>query len=114
METDYTYCSDWRETCPKSCFRAEITENLQKEREKHIGVPLSYACFRGTDECGLSHGDIIRGMTDEELARLLYCIHRDARAVCYFGEQRRYMYPCNGRDWLEWVKRSGRYSWKGE
>jgi len=107
---DYTYCSDWRETCPKSCFRAEITDNM---RPLKVGEEYSFAHFKGTDECVLTHGDIIRRMSNNEIATLLYCVHKDARAV-YTGEQRRYMYPSNGADWKEWVNRSGRYSQKGE
>lgn len=49
MNHDATHCSDYKKTkCPKSCYRAELTEEL-----KHICYPLptSWASFEGTAEC---------------------------------------------------------------
>lgn len=48
MNHDYTFCNDFGPECPESCFRAEITADLL--REKYNG-PVSWANFKGTAEC---------------------------------------------------------------
>lgn len=48
MNHDYTFCNDFGPECPESCFRAEITAELL--REKYNG-PVSWANFKGTSEC---------------------------------------------------------------
>ena len=49
MNHDATHCFDYKKgVCPKSCYRAELTEDL-----RHIiyALPTSWAMFKGTREC---------------------------------------------------------------
>lgn len=49
MNHDATHCSDYKATCPTSCYRAQLTkELLDFERWPH---PVSWAKFRNTVEC---------------------------------------------------------------
>lgn len=50
---DYVHCLDYDGSkCPLSCFRAEVTKALERDRENLIGVPISWwAHFKGTKEC---------------------------------------------------------------
>ena len=51
MNHDATHCLDYdKEKCPKSCYRAELTEELN-ERKDLWGMPLSYSHLLETDEC---------------------------------------------------------------
>ena len=51
MNTDYTFCFDYREgVCPLTCFRAEITYELN---HSPCNWPTSWAKFKGTKECKL-------------------------------------------------------------
>lgn len=50
MNHDATHCADYTKACPKSCYRAELTEDLRK-RIDLLGMPMSFAHFKGTDEC---------------------------------------------------------------
>lgn len=51
MNTDYTFCFDYKEgVCPKDCFRAEITNELY---HSNVHYPVSWANFKGTEECKL-------------------------------------------------------------
>ena len=57
MNHDYTHCFDYDETCPKTCFRAELTEEFEKRREEFVGIPLSFSHLKGTDECERKRGE---------------------------------------------------------
>lgn len=48
MNHDATHCADYRKDCPKSCYRAELTEDLHKI---FYPLPTSWAHFKGTKEC---------------------------------------------------------------
>ena len=49
MNHDATHCADYnRKLCPKKCYRAELTEEL---KHIHYLLPISYAHFKGTEEC---------------------------------------------------------------
>lgn len=49
MNHDATHCDDYRKgTCPKSCYRAQLTEEL---RNIWYPLPTSWAHFKGTKEC---------------------------------------------------------------
>ena len=51
MNHDATHCWDYKKgTCPKSCFRAQLTKDL---KEIIYLLPVSWAHFRGTRECPL-------------------------------------------------------------
>lgn len=34
MNHDATHCRDWDENCPKTCYRAELTEGLPEPPKK--------------------------------------------------------------------------------
>lgn len=53
MNHDATHCEDYRKyECPKSCYRAQLTQNLRKRADLFF-VPISWANFKGTEECPL-------------------------------------------------------------
>lgn len=51
MNHDYAHCLDYTENCPKDCFRAPLHRDIEEHRSEFVGVPLTYAHLRGTDEC---------------------------------------------------------------
>lgn len=52
MNHDATHCCDYKKSkCPKSCYRAQLTQDLKDNRYRFVGIPLSWANFKGTDEC---------------------------------------------------------------
>lgn len=51
MNHDYTHCLDYNETCPKTCFRAELAEDIEKRKDEFVGIPLSYSHLKGTFLC---------------------------------------------------------------
>lgn len=54
MNHDMTHCEDYRKSyCPKKCFRARLTQDLleRKARGELLGIPMSFASFKDTDEC---------------------------------------------------------------
>ena len=50
MNHDFTHCADYSSGCPKKCFRAKLTEELEL-RSDLIGLTFSWAHFKNTDEC---------------------------------------------------------------
>ncbi len=57
MNHDYCHCADYiKSKCPKSCFRAQLTEDLE-HRPDLIGIPMTYANLKGTDECPIGSDD---------------------------------------------------------
>ncbi len=50
MNHDYAHCLDLKKSCPKSCFRAQLTRDVE-ERDDLKEVPLTWTHFKGTDEC---------------------------------------------------------------
>lgn len=48
MNHDYAHCAGYDSNCPKSCFRAALTEDL-----KNYHYPVSFMNFKGTEECPL-------------------------------------------------------------
>lgn len=50
MNHDATHCADYSRSCPKSCYRGQLTEDL-KHRPDLWGLTFSYARLKGTDEC---------------------------------------------------------------
>lgn len=53
MNHDYAHCLDWSKDCPKTCFRAKLTEDLTKPETQWIllSVPISWVHFKGTIHC---------------------------------------------------------------
>lgn len=61
MNHDATHCADWDEKrCPKSCYRAQLTEELE-ERSDLWHLPISYSHFWGGGECPMDKGDVKYG-----------------------------------------------------
>ena len=50
MNHDYAHCLDFKESCPKSCFRAQLLRDL-KDNPRLVGIPLTYMHFADTEEC---------------------------------------------------------------
>lgn len=49
MNHDATHCSDYdKAVCPKSCYRAQLTEDL---RNIVYTLPTSWSSFKGTKYC---------------------------------------------------------------
>ena len=48
MNHDATHCGNWTKACPKSCYRAQLTEDLHR-----IGyaLPTSWSNFKYTKHC---------------------------------------------------------------
>lgn len=53
MNHDYAHCLDYTKDCPKECFRAQLQKDLEENRSKFVGVPLTYAHLGDTVECKL-------------------------------------------------------------
>lgn len=55
MNHDYTHCSDYSVDCPKECFRARLTNDLEHKFEHKLELlkymTVSWAHFKGTSEC---------------------------------------------------------------
>ena len=54
MNHDATHCLDYEMSCPKSCYRAQLTEELKKIC---YPLPTSWANFKGTKECLKERGE---------------------------------------------------------
>lgn len=51
MNHDATHCQDYvKGVCPKTCYRAEITEDLQQRSDLYY-LPISWASFIYSEEC---------------------------------------------------------------
>ena len=59
MNHDATHCADYDKQCPKDCYRARLTAEVQKSVDFY-GHLLSYAHFRGTQYCKLRDKDVDR------------------------------------------------------
>lgn len=54
MNHDATHCDDYQvNKCPKKCYRAQLTQDL-RERHDLFFAPISWANFKGTNECPLT------------------------------------------------------------
>ena len=51
MNHDATHCSDYTPSCPRTCYRAMLTIDLEARWMEFIATPLSWSHFKGTDEC---------------------------------------------------------------
>lgn len=50
MNHDYAHCLDFRNGCPRDCFRAELVRDLNKRTDLY-GKPIDWMSFRWTSEC---------------------------------------------------------------
>lgn len=48
MNHDYAHCLDFCDDCPKACFRAKLSRDLENIP---IWYPVSWMHFKGTEEC---------------------------------------------------------------
>ena len=64
MNHDYAHCLDYTKDCPKDCFRAELQRDIEENRSEFIGVPLTYAHFRGKAEC-----ELVKNTIDDTISR---------------------------------------------
>lgn len=56
LNHDATHCADYAEgKCPVNCYRGQLTKDLVDRRGEFIGIPISYASFKGTSECEMSN-----------------------------------------------------------
>ena len=53
MNHDATHCLDYKKSCPKSCYRAQLTKEL---KEIVYPLPVSWCHFKGTKECPKERG----------------------------------------------------------
>lgn len=55
MNHDFAHCLDYnKERCPEGCFRAMLTKELEA-RPDLVGIPFTFAHFKGTQECAGAH-----------------------------------------------------------
>lgn len=102
MNHDYAHCADFDKSCPRSCFRAALTEEY---REKHLNFPVPWSHLRDTDDCILNHkkqtnGDNIRSMTDEAIAIFIANLLVDTFKLC--GKKTSYLQQFAA--WKKWLK----------
>ena len=57
MNHDATHCMDYGKDCPKDCYRAMLTRDLERQKERFVAVPLSWSHFKGTAECKRGDGE---------------------------------------------------------
>ena len=50
MNHDYAHCLDFKDDCPKDCFRAQLVRDLHR-RNDLWAKPVSWMHLKGTDEC---------------------------------------------------------------
>ena len=48
MNHDAAHCIDYENSCPKSCYRGQLTKELY---EKEYRLPVSWMHLYGTEEC---------------------------------------------------------------
>ena len=48
MNHDYAHCADFKDECPKDCFRAQLVRDLENIP---IWYRVSWMHFKGTEEC---------------------------------------------------------------
>ena len=54
MNHDATHCLDYKKFCPKSCYRAQLTEEL---KNSYYPLPVSWAHFKDTKYCPKERGE---------------------------------------------------------
>lgn len=54
MNHDATHCDDYRKSrCPKSCYRAQLTQELFDNWLRFSFLPVSWSNLRRSEECPL-------------------------------------------------------------
>ena len=60
MNHDYAHCLDYKDDCPKECFRAQLVRDLRKYGNLApyaINIPVTWMHFEGTEECMRKDGE---------------------------------------------------------
>lgn len=66
MNHDATHCADYRKSrCPKSCYRAQLTQDLRDNWLRYIFLPVSWSNYRRMDECPLHIKDKVEEIEKE-------------------------------------------------
>lgn len=55
MNHDATHCFNHTSACPKTCYRAQLTEELKNIQ---YPLPVSWAWFKGTPDCPIGESVI--------------------------------------------------------
>lgn len=53
MNHDNSHCLDFKDDCPKDCYRAELVRDLEK-MDSTMMFPVTWTTFKDTDECKLT------------------------------------------------------------
>ena len=102
MNHAYAHCWEYeKDVCPKSCFRAQLTEDLKNYWPR----PVPFQHFRQSSECPLNaprrtNADRIRSKTDEQLAEWIV---QTTSGNGYNGYEDEYNDEVNA--WIDWLKR---------
>ena len=52
MNHDATHCTDYKKSrCPKSCYRAQLTQDLFDNWSRFRFLPVSWSNLRWSEEC---------------------------------------------------------------
>lgn len=52
MNHDASHCLDYKiNKCPKSCYRAQLTQELRERTDLDFRIPFSWVHFKQTKEC---------------------------------------------------------------
>lgn len=55
MNHGFAHCADYdKSICPKSCFRARLTEDVSNMKEQLKYIPLTYVHFKNTQYCEIT------------------------------------------------------------
>ena len=59
MNHDATHCADYlKSKCPRSCYRAQLTQHLNDNYLLYAFTPTSWAHFEETEECPLNRKEV--------------------------------------------------------
>lgn len=53
MNHDNSHCLDFKDYCPKDCYRAELVRDLEKI-DPTMMFPVTWTTFKDTEECKLN------------------------------------------------------------
>ena len=66
MNHDATHCTDYSKSrCPKSCYRAQLTQELFDNWSRFRFFPVSWANFRRSEECPLRKEEKVTEIEEE-------------------------------------------------
>ena len=66
MNHDATHCTDYSKSrCPKSCYRAQLTQDLFDNWLRFRFLPMSWSNYRLSEECPLHINDNVAKIETE-------------------------------------------------